>query len=44
MGEFVRGYEATDWAGFGAPRNAPGEIIDKLNMEINAVPPIQSCA
>jgi tripartite-type tricarboxylate transporter receptor subunit TctC len=27
---------AWDWAGIGAPRNTPTEIIDKLNREINA--------
>jgi len=36
VGEFVPGYEASAWFGVGAPRNAPAEIIDKLNREINA--------
>jgi tripartite-type tricarboxylate transporter receptor subunit TctC len=36
VGEFVPGYEATNWVGVGAPRNTPPEIIDKLNKEINA--------
>ena len=36
VGEFVPGYEASDWTGFGAPRNAPAGIIDKLNAEINS--------
>jgi len=36
IGEFVHGYEASAWWGFGAPKNAPKEIIDKLNQEINA--------
>jgi tripartite-type tricarboxylate transporter receptor subunit TctC len=36
VGEFVTGYEATGWAGIGAPRNTPTEIIEKLNKEINA--------
>jgi tripartite-type tricarboxylate transporter receptor subunit TctC len=36
VGDFVLGYEATTWNGLGAPRNAPSEIIDKLNMAINA--------
>jgi tripartite-type tricarboxylate transporter receptor subunit TctC len=35
IGEFVRGYEATAWAGIGAPRNTPVEIIEKLNRVIN---------
>ena len=25
-----------NWAGVGAPKNTPAEIIDKLNREINA--------
>ena len=32
----MQGYEASAWWGFGAPKNAPKEIIDKLNQEINA--------
>jgi tripartite-type tricarboxylate transporter receptor subunit TctC len=36
VGEFVPGYESSQWYGVGAPRNTPAEIIDKLNMEINA--------
>ena len=36
VGDFVPGYEASFWAGLGAPRNTPAEIIDKLNEEINA--------
>jgi tripartite-type tricarboxylate transporter receptor subunit TctC len=36
MGDFVAGYDASSWAGIGAPRNTPVEIIDKLNKEINA--------
>ena len=37
MGEFVPGYEAIGWQGFGAPKSTPREIVDKLNREINAV-------
>src|SRR3954471_2590244 len=36
VGEFLPGYEASGWFGVGAPRNTPGEIIDRLNKEINA--------
>ncbi len=36
MGDFLPGYEASAWAGFGAPKNTPLQIIDKLNKEINA--------
>ena len=37
VGEFVPGYEASLWVGIGAPKDTPAEIIDKLNMEINAI-------
>jgi tripartite-type tricarboxylate transporter receptor subunit TctC len=36
VGEFVPGYEASNWYGVGVPKNTPAEIIDKLNKEINA--------
>jgi tripartite-type tricarboxylate transporter receptor subunit TctC len=36
VGEFVPGYEASSIFGLGAPKNTPAEIIDKLNMQINA--------
>jgi tripartite-type tricarboxylate transporter receptor subunit TctC len=36
VGEFVPGYEASGWQGIGAPRNTPTEIVDRLNMTINA--------
>ena len=36
VGDFVRGYEATNWYGIGAPRNTPVEVIEKLNKETNA--------
>src|SRR5262245_58045723 len=35
-GEFVPGYEASVLDGFGVPKDTPVEIINKLNMEINA--------
>lgn len=34
--EFVPGYEASAWFGFGAPKGTPPEIVDRLNQEINA--------
>ena len=34
--EFLPGYEASGWIGFGAPKNTPAAIIDVLNKEINA--------
>jgi len=36
VGEFVPGYEASGFAGIGAPRNTPAEIIGTLNKELNA--------
>ena len=36
VGEFVPGYEASNWWGIGAPKSTPAEIVDKLNGEINA--------
>jgi tripartite-type tricarboxylate transporter receptor subunit TctC len=36
IGEVLPGYEASFWGGFAAPQGTPGEIIDKLNREINA--------
>jgi tripartite-type tricarboxylate transporter receptor subunit TctC len=36
VGEFVPGYEASQWFGVGVPTNTPAEIVDKLNKEINA--------
>ena len=36
LAEFVRGYEASAWIGFGVPRNTPAEAIEILNTGINA--------
>jgi tripartite-type tricarboxylate transporter receptor subunit TctC len=36
VGEFVRGYEASQWYGIGAPKGTPADVIAKLNSEINA--------
>jgi tripartite-type tricarboxylate transporter receptor subunit TctC len=36
VGDFVPGYEASQWYGIGAPSNTTPEIVDKLNKEINA--------
>jgi tripartite-type tricarboxylate transporter receptor subunit TctC len=33
---FVPGFEASYWTGFGAPKNTPPEIIERLSREINA--------
>ena len=35
VGEFLPGYEASGWAGIGAPKTTPAEIVEKLNKEIN---------
>jgi tripartite-type tricarboxylate transporter receptor subunit TctC len=36
LGDFVPGFETSAWAGIGAPKNTPAEIIDTLNRDINA--------
>jgi tripartite-type tricarboxylate transporter receptor subunit TctC len=35
IGDFVPGYEMSNWFGIGAPRNTPVGIIERLNREIN---------
>jgi len=35
VGDFVSGFEASQWGGLCAPKNTPPEIIGKLNAEIN---------
>jgi tripartite-type tricarboxylate transporter receptor subunit TctC len=34
VGEFVPGYEASDWFGVGAPKKTAPAIIDRLNKEV----------
>jgi len=36
VGEFIPGFASANWIGVGVPRNTPAEIIDKLNVQINA--------
>src|SRR5260370_12812356 len=36
VGDFVPRFETSAWAGIGAPKNTPAEIIDTLNRENNA--------
>lgn len=36
VGDFLPGYEASGFAGIGAPRGTPAAIIDMLNKELNA--------
>jgi tripartite-type tricarboxylate transporter receptor subunit TctC len=35
MSEFLPGYEASFWTGFGAPKSTPPDVIDKLSRQIN---------
>jgi tripartite-type tricarboxylate transporter receptor subunit TctC len=35
VGDFVSGFEASQWVGLCAPKNTQPEIIGKLNAEIN---------
>jgi tripartite-type tricarboxylate transporter receptor subunit TctC len=37
LSDFVPGFETSAWAGIGAPKNTPAEIVDELNRQINAV-------
>jgi tripartite-type tricarboxylate transporter receptor subunit TctC len=36
VSEFIPGFEAAAWAGMGAPRSTPSEIVTDLNKEANA--------
>ena len=36
VAETMAGYEASTWAGIGAPRGTPPEIIERLGREVNA--------
>jgi tripartite-type tricarboxylate transporter receptor subunit TctC len=36
VGDFVPGYEASQWYGLVAPKDTPANVIEKLNMEVNA--------
>jgi tripartite-type tricarboxylate transporter receptor subunit TctC len=36
IGDFVPGYEATNWEGLGAPVNTPPEIVAIVNKQVNA--------
>jgi tripartite-type tricarboxylate transporter receptor subunit TctC len=37
VADYLPGYEASAWYGFGAPRGTPPEIIEKLNKTVNDV-------
>jgi tripartite-type tricarboxylate transporter receptor subunit TctC len=36
VAEFLPGYEASAWIGFGVPKSTPADIVDVLNKGINA--------
>jgi tripartite-type tricarboxylate transporter receptor subunit TctC len=36
IGQFVAGYETSNWYGLGVPRGTPTDIIERLNKEVNA--------
>jgi len=36
IAEFVPGYQANGWLGFGAPKDTPADIVDALNKALNA--------
>jgi tripartite-type tricarboxylate transporter receptor subunit TctC len=36
VADTVPGYEASAWFGIGAPKGTPAEIVDKLNVAVNA--------
>ena len=36
IGDYVPGYEASDWYGMGAPKATATDIVERLNQEINA--------
>lgn len=37
IGASLPGYDGSGWAGVGAPRGTPADVIDKLNKGINAI-------
>jgi tripartite-type tricarboxylate transporter receptor subunit TctC len=37
LGEFVRGYDASFWMGFFAPRGTPRSVVETLNKEIGVI-------
>jgi tripartite-type tricarboxylate transporter receptor subunit TctC len=36
IGDFVKGYEGTDWTGIGGAAGTPPEVIATLNKAVNA--------
>jgi tripartite-type tricarboxylate transporter receptor subunit TctC len=37
VADFVPGYEASAWYGLVAPKGTPGEVVSKLNREVNVI-------
>jgi len=37
VADYVPGYEASAWYGIVAPKGTPGEIVERLNREANAI-------
>jgi tripartite-type tricarboxylate transporter receptor subunit TctC len=37
VGDFLPGYEASNFRGIGAPKHTPVEIVEKLNKQINSI-------
>jgi tripartite-type tricarboxylate transporter receptor subunit TctC len=37
LADYLPGYEASAWYGFGVPRGTPAEVINKLNATVNAI-------
>jgi tripartite-type tricarboxylate transporter receptor subunit TctC len=35
LSDYLPGYEASFWGGFGAPKNTPVQVVERLNREIN---------
>src|SRR3984885_6691075 len=35
VADYVPGYEASAWYGIGTPKGTPGEIVERLNREVN---------
>jgi tripartite-type tricarboxylate transporter receptor subunit TctC len=36
VGDFVPGYQASQWYGLAAPKSTPADIVERLNKEVNA--------
>jgi tripartite-type tricarboxylate transporter receptor subunit TctC len=37
VGDFLPGYEASNFRGIGAPKQTPVEIVENLNKKINSI-------